>query len=121
MSFAALRESITDLFAGQTANVYWWVPEVVMAPAVVLVPDDPYITIRNIRRGSYQVSYRVTCAVGMQDNKAALANLEDLITGCLGALPTGFIVGDVSNPTVLNLGQADLLTAEFTISVMEGN
>jgi hypothetical protein len=121
MSFAALRESISDNFATQTANVYWWVPEVVMAPAIVLVPDDPYITIQSIRRGTFQVSYRVTCAVSMQDNKAALANLEDLIIGCLGSLPAGFIVGDVSNPTVLNLGQADLLTAEFTISVMEGN
>jgi hypothetical protein len=121
MSFAALRESITDLFSGVTANVYWWVPEVVMPPAVVLVPDDPYISIAPIRRGTYRVSYRVTCIVGMQDNKAALANLEDLVTNCLSALPSGYVVGEVSAPTTLNLGQADLLASEFSISVMEGN
>lgn len=120
MSFAATRESITDLFAGVTANVYWWVPEVVMAPAVVLVPDDPYVEILPIKRNAYRLSFRVSCLVSMMDNKSALANLEDLVTDCLAALPAGYVVGSVSAPNVINLGQADLLASEFSISIMEG-
>lgn len=120
MSFATLRESISDNFSAITANVYWWVPEVVVAPAIVLVPDDPYVAIAPIKRGAFKVSYRVTCAVAMLDNKAALAQLEDLIVNSMNALPAGFMVGDASKPVILNVGQAELLASEFTISVMEG-
>lgn len=120
MSFAALRQSITENFQNITANVYWFPPEVVLPPAIVLVPDDPYIEIVPIKRGAYRVSYQVTCAVGLIDNQSALANLEDLIVSALNSLPAGYSVGEVSAPQVVNLGQADLLSSEFTIQVMEG-
>ena len=120
MSFAALRQNITENFQNITANVYWFPPEVVLPPAIVLVPNDPYIEISPIKRGAYRVSYRVTCVVGLVDNQAALAGLEDLVTSALNSLPAGYVVGEVSAPNVVNLGQADLLSSEFTISVMEG-
>ena len=120
MSFSNLRQSITENFQSITANVYWYPPEVVLPPAIVLVPDNPYISISPIKRGAYRVSYRVTCVVAMLDNQSALANLEDLLTGALNSLPAGYQVGEVSEPQIINLGQADLLSAEFTISVMEG-
>ena len=120
MSFSNLRQSITENFQNITANIYWFPPEVVLPPAIVLVPDDPYIAISPIKRGAYRVSYRVTCVVGLLDNQSALAALEDLVTGALNSLPAGYQVNEVSAPNVINLGQADLLASEFTISVMEG-
>jgi len=39
----------------------------------------------------------------------------------LAALPAGYQVGSVSDPTVINLGQADLLASEFTVSIIGSN
>lgn len=118
MNLAALRQEIADYLETATANVYWYVPEVVMPPAVILVPAEPYVEQIVISRNRYRVTFDVTFAVAMQDNQAALNNLETLIFDALAATPTGWEIGTVSRPQVVNLGQADLLSANLQIKVI---
>lgn len=117
MNLSATRQSITDALASVSANLYWYVPETIIAPAVVIVPDSDYIEPISISRSQYKARFRVTFFVGMRNNQSALDNLETLAFAALDALPAGITVGNVSQPQPINLGQADLLSADLTIEL----
>jgi len=113
-----VREDLADLLAGLNANVYFYPPEVVMTPAVIVVPDVPYISPININRGTFRVKYRLTFAVAMTNNQAALNTIEDLVLDAYSALPVGYIVGETSEPRPTNLGQSDLLACDVVVEVV---
>lgn len=118
MSLVTVREDLANLLSGMNANVYFFPPEVVMTPAAIVIPDTPYITPLSIGTGKYRVKFRLTFAVAMTSNQAALNTLEDLIFAAYDALPVGYILGEVSDPRPVNLGQADLLAAEMLVEVI---
>lgn len=115
---ATVREDLADLLSGLSANVYFFPPEVVMAPAVVIVPDSPYIQPVAIARSKYRARFRLTFAVAMTNNQAALNTLEGLIFDAYAALPVGYTVFDTTDVRPTNLGQSDLLTAEMVVEVL---
>lgn len=118
MNLATVREDLADLLAGLSANVYYFPPEVVMSPAVVIVPDSPYIQPLAIGRLKYKARFRLTFAVAMTNNQAALNTLEELIFATYQALPVGYTVFDTTDVRPTNLGQSDLLTAEMVVEVV---
>jgi hypothetical protein len=77
--------------------VYPSVPESPIPPAIVVVPDAPYMEIVLI-------------------GKASLDNLEKLIMGILAAMPAGYVVGQIEKPTVLEVGQSPMLVADINVS-----
>lgn len=113
-----VREDLADLLAGLSANVYFFPPEVVLAPAIVIVPDSPYIVPVAIGRSKYRARFRLTFAVAMTNNQAALNTLEGLIFDTYAALPVGYTVFDTTDVRPTNLGQSDLLTAEMIVEVL---
>jgi len=90
----------------------------VMAPAIVIVPDSPYVVPVAIGRSKYRARFRLTFAVAMTNNQAALNTLESLIFDVYDALPVGYTVFDTTDVRPTNLGQSDLLTAEMVVEVM---
>ena len=118
MNLATVREDLADLLASLSANVYFFPPEVVLAPAVVIVPDSPYIQPIAIGRSKYRARFRLTFAVAMTNNQAALNTLEELIFDTYAALPVGYTVFDTTDVRPTNLGQSDLLTAEMIVEVI---
>jgi hypothetical protein len=118
MNLATVREDLADLLAGLSANVYYFPPEVVMSPAVVIVPDSPYVQPLAISRSKYRARFRLTFAVAMTNNQAALNTLENLIFAAYAALPIGYTVFDTTDVRPTNLGQSDLLTAEMVVEVV---
>lgn len=118
MNLATVREDLADLLAGLSANVYFFPPEVVLAPAVVIVPDSPYIQPVAISRSKYRARFRLTFAVAMTNNQAALNMLEEMIFDTYAALPVGYTVFDTTDVRPTNLGQSDLLTAEMVVEVL---
>jgi hypothetical protein len=118
MNLATVREDLADLLANLSANVYFFPPEVVMTPAVVIVPDSPYIQPVAIGRSKYRARFRLTFAVAMTNNQASLNTIEELIFDAYDALPVGYTVFDVTDVRPTNLGQSDLLTAEMVVEVM---
>lgn len=121
MTASSIQTSIRDVlktaFAGLNASTYNSVPESVIAPAIVIVPNKPYLeplligsTIRT------KVNLSITAIVSYNSNPASLDNLEKLVISILGAMPSGYIVGACESPEVVQIGAAQYLSASLNVS-----
>jgi hypothetical protein len=113
-----VRGVLATALASVTASVYSSVPEAIIPPAVVIVPDSPYLESSLIGKAQVKVkiNFQVTAAVAYNANAAALDNLEQLIISILAAMPTGYVVGDVQRPTITSVGASNLLIADLSVS-----
>jgi len=113
----SIRDTLKVAFSGLAASTYNSVPESVIAPAIVIVPNKPYLeplligsTIRT------KVNLSITAIVSYNSNPASLDNLEKLIISILGAMPSGYIVGACESPEVVQIGAAQYLSASLNVS-----
>jgi len=113
-----VRGTLATALASVAASVYSTVPETVIPPACVIVPDSPYLESTLIGSGSVKVkiNFVVSAAVAYNSNAGALDNLEKLIISILAAMPTGYVVGDVQRPTITSVGASNLLVADLSVS-----
>lgn len=118
MNLAEVRQDLADLLSGANAAVYINPPEVPIVPAIIIVPGEPYIEPVLIGTGRYKITFKLTFAVAMTNNQAALNNIEELIFYAYGVLPIGYIVKETSAPSPVNLGNTDLLTSDITIETI---
>jgi hypothetical protein len=100
------------------ATVYGWVPEAIIPPACVIIPDSPYLESTLISKSSVSVkiNFTISAAVAYNSNPGALDNLETLVIQILGAMPDGYVVGDVQRPTITNVNTSSLLIADLAVS-----
>jgi hypothetical protein len=115
---SAVRTPLQSALSSVAASVYNGIPEAIIAPAVCLVPDSPYLET-NLINGSttkVKVNLTVTGIVAYNNNAAALDNLEQLMISILGAMPTGYQVGDVTSPQPLEVGTGKFLVADVQVS-----
>jgi hypothetical protein len=115
---SAVRQPLATALAGVAGNVYAYVPESVIPPAVVCVPDSPYLLIETIGKSSVRcrVNLTVSAVVAFNSNPASLDNIEQLIMSILAVIPNGYIVGSVERPTVQQVGASTLLVADINVS-----
>jgi hypothetical protein len=113
-----VRDVLATALAGVTASVYASVPEALIPPACVIVPGSPYMESTLIGKTTVKVklNFIITAAVAYNNNAGALDGLEKLIIGILGAMPSGYVVGDVSIPSVTQIGASNLLVADLSVS-----
>jgi hypothetical protein len=113
-----VRGTLATALSGIVASVYSSVPEAVIPPAVVIVPDSPYLETSIIGKSQVRVkiNFVVTAAVAYNSNAGALDNLEKLIISILAVMPSGYVVGDVQRPTVTSVGASNLLVADLSVS-----
>ena len=113
-----VRGTLATALAGVAASVYSSPPESVIPPACVIVPDAPYLETTTIGKSQIRVkiNFVVTAAVAYNNTAGALDNLEQLIIAIMGAMPTGYTVGDVQRPTVQSVGASNLLVADLAVS-----
>ena len=115
-----VRGAIKTALAGVTANVYDHVPESPIVPAVVIVPDSPYMELESIGRSNVRVklNYTISALVAYFSNPAALDNLEKLIISILGALSASkYELSIVERPSITEIGSATLLVSDIRLSV----
>ena len=112
------RAALANAFSGLAATCYASVPESPIPPAIVVVPDSPYMEIVLIGKGAVKVkiNFAITAIVASNSNAGALDNLEKLIIGILAAMPAGYVVGQIEKPTVLEVGQSPMLVADINVS-----
>jgi hypothetical protein len=112
------RAALANAFSALSANIYPSVPESPIPPAIVVVPDSPYMEIVLIGKAKTQVklNFAITAIVASNSNAGSLDNLEKLIMGILAAMPAGYVVGVVEKPTVLEVGQSPMLVADINVS-----
>jgi hypothetical protein len=112
------RAALANAFSALSANVYPSVPESPIPPAIVVVPDSPYMEVVLIGNSSVKVkiNFAITAIVASNSNAGSLDNLEKLIMGILAAMPAGYVVGTIEKPTVLEVGQSPMLVADVNVS-----
>ncbi len=69
-----IRGAIKIALAGCTANIYDSVPEAPIVPAIVVVPDAPYMELEVLGKSTTRVklNYTITACVAYFSNAAAL-------------------------------------------------
>jgi hypothetical protein len=116
---SAVRTPLANALAGVTANVFSYVPESVPVPAVMVVPDSPYMEFETIGKDTFRakLNFSITCAVAYNSNPASQDNLEQLITSVVTRIPAGYEVSTVERPTVTQVGASTLLVADIRVNV----
>ncbi len=115
-----VRGAIKTALAPLAANVYDSVPESPIVPAIVVVPDSPYMELEMIGKVTTRVklNYTITACVAYFSNAAALDNLEKLTMSILGALSASkYELSVVERPTVTEVGTTTLLVSDIRLSV----
>jgi hypothetical protein len=115
-----VRGGIKTALAGCTANIYDSVPEAPIVPAIVVVPDAPYMELEVLGKTTTRVrlNYTITACVAYFSNAASLDNLEQLIISILGALNASkYELSTVDRPSVTTVGTTNLLVADIRLSV----
>ena len=112
------RAALANAFSALAANVYASVPESPIPPAIVVVPNSPYMEVVLIGKTQTKVklNFAITAIVSSNSNAGSLDNLEKLIIGILAAMPAGYVVDVVEKPTVLEVGQSPMLVADINVS-----
>jgi len=117
-SINEVRSDLATALSAIGATVYGWVPEAIIPPACVIIPDSPYLESTLISKSSVSVkiNFTISAAVAYNSNPGALDNLETLVIQILGAMPDGYVVGDVQRPTITNVNTSSLLIADISVS-----
>lgn len=115
---ADVRGALATALSGVAANVYNHVPEAIIPPAVVLVPDAPYLEFDTIGKTSFhcKVNLTVSCIVAYNSNPGSLDNLEQLIISVVQAIPAGWEVDVVERPAVTEIGASSMLVSDIRVS-----
>jgi hypothetical protein len=113
-----IRTPLATALFTVAGNVYAWVPESIIPPAIVCVPDSPYLEFETISKTNIRakINMTITVAVAYNSNPASLDNIEQLIISVLAVIPVGYIVSSVERPTVTQVGASTLLIADVRVS-----
>lgn len=115
---SSVRTPLKTAISGVAANVYDSVPESPIVPFAAVVPNTPYLqpTLLGKSNVKLKVNLVMTVGVAIYDNQSALDNIEQLVISILAAIPSGYEVGDVSNPIPLNIGASEILACEIQLA-----
>ena len=115
---ADVRGALATALSGVAANVYNHVPETVIPPSVVIVPDSPYLEFDTIGKSSFHcnVNLVISCIVAYNSNPASLDNLEQLVISVVQAIPAGWDVQVVEMPKVTDIGASTMLASDIRVS-----
>lgn len=113
-----VRQPLATALGSVAGNVYSFVPESVIPPAVVVVPDSPYLELETINKSTIhtKINFTISVAVAYNSNPASLDNIEQLILSVLAVIPSGYVVSSVERPTVTQVGASTLLIADVRVS-----
>jgi len=113
-----VRQPLATALASVAGDVYAYVPESVLPPAVLCPPDSPYLEFDTISKSNIRakVNFTISVAVAYNSNPASLDNIEQLIISVLAIIPGGYIVSSVERPTVTTVGASTLLIADVRVS-----
>ena len=121
-NLATYRSTLAATLAAAGRVVYSYPNENITPPCIVLVPGSPYITVTAIGGARCHVRFDITVIVNAADNQAALANIETLIFSVTDLLANNisFLTG-WSQPTVQQIGNADMLISQLSIEMVTTN
>ena len=118
-TLATVRQDLATAIAGAGYKAHEAPLATVIPPAVVIVPDDPYLEVDTLAAGglSWQANYELIVCVTYLDNRGSLRELEHIIVDVAMNLPRGCELDSVQQPTVEEVGPSSLLTARIGVSI----
>ena len=115
---SSVRGALATALSSVAATCYDHVPEAIIPPAVVIIPDSPYLIPNLINKSSTKVEVNliISAVVAYNSNPGALDNIEQLIISILAALPAGYEVGNIERPTVTQIGISEMLVSDIRVT-----
>jgi hypothetical protein len=121
-NLATYRSTLAATLAAAGRVVYSYPNENITPPCIVLVPGSPYITVTAIGGSRCHVRFDITVIVNAADNQAALANIETLIFSVTDLLANNIsFLSGWSQPTVQQIGNADMLISQLSVEMVTTN
>lgn len=113
------RELLTAAFTGNGYRVYDTVPNVPSPPAIVVVPDSPWILPGRIGSTlNYEARWRILIVIKKRQNAAETLDTENAVDTILGLIPNTFQVTGVNAPQLNDIGaQGTVITTEINVSI----
>jgi hypothetical protein len=123
-AITTLRSTLATTLANAGVwSVFSFPPATLLANAVVITPNDPYITPSNNDEISVNplATFRILITKPALDNQGNLAGMEDYILAVvtkLAAATYQMNISSVSAPAIVNAASGDLLVSEITVSIL---
>ena len=112
-------ELLIDAFTTSGYRVYDTVPNIPTPPAIVIVPDSPWI--RPGRIGStlnYEARWRILIVIKKRQNAAETLDTENAVDKILSLIPSTFQVTAVNAPQLNDIGaQGTVITTEIKVQI----
>ena len=91
----------------------------VIPPAVVVVPDEPYLIANTLASGGlvWQANFELIVAVAYLDPQGSLGQLERIVVDVCRNLPKGTELTTVGQPSVEDVGPSQLLVSRIPVAI----
>jgi len=112
------RTALIVALDGNGYRVYDTMPAVPKPPAIVIIPDSPWIVPERLGSAlNYRVRWRVTVVISPRSNEAATTDIEDAVDVVLANIPASMNIEQVNAPQLQDTGaQGTVLTTEINVS-----
>ena len=112
-----VRDPLATALENITASVYGSPPETIIAPACSILPDSPYLENVLIGKATLKVKVNliISAIVAYNNNAGALNNLEELMIEILEEIPTNYVIGNFSRPSIITVGTGNFLSSDLDV------
>jgi hypothetical protein len=119
VTLSTVRTSLASAIQAAGYQAHRFPPATVVPPAVVIVPDEPYLTPEVLSAGGnrWAVRFELIVAVAPLDNEGQLIQLENITVDVCRNLPRGTELGPIQRPTIEQVGPSELLTTRIPITI----
>lgn len=113
-----LRGELASALASTDALVYTFLPEVLNAPALAILPGSPYVTTEGQPFGHHAANFTVVVVADVSTNEVVTAALDDLIGQAVVALhAAGLSATEAGEPYAFQSNTALHLASDLAVSV----
>jgi hypothetical protein len=119
VTLATVRAALATAVEGAGYKTHAQPLATVIPPAVVIVPDEPYLEANTLASGgiTWKANYELIVAVAYLDPQGSLRQLEDIVVKVCQALPRGTELTTVGQPSIEDVGPSQLLVSRIPVSV----
>lgn len=119
VTLSTVRTNLATAIQAAGYKAHRFPPATVVPPAVVIVPDEPYLEaeVINSSGNRWAVNFELIVAVAALDNEGQLIQLENITVDVCRNLPRGVELGPIQRPTVEQVGPSELLTTRIPVTV----
>jgi hypothetical protein len=113
------RELLITAFTSSGYKVYDTVPNIPTPPAIVIVPDSPWILPGRLGSNlNYECRWRILIVIKKRQNAAETLDTENAVDTILNLIPISYQVTAVNAPQLNDIGaQGTVITTEIDVSI----